>query len=394
MLHVLAVRHVVHVLTVADSLVFLRGQAAFMRDRGWKMSVITSPSDALESFRSDTGVGAYGIEMSRSITPAKDAISLIRLTDTLRQLKPDLVHAHTPKGGLLGTTAARLARTPQVLYHMRGMPMATATGHTRALLRIAERTSCSLARRVIAVSHSLRDAAISERLCAPDKITVLAGGSGNGVDASVRFNRDRLPPGTRERIRELWGTGQNTTVVGFLGRFVGDKGIRELAQAWTQVQRSYPDALLVMGGSFEDRDPVDAGTRERLTGDPSVRLLGFVEDTASFYAAIDVLVLPTYREGFPNVLLEAAAMGVATVATRVTGCVDAVVDGVTGTLVEARNAEALAQAIRRYLDDPTLRTLHGLQGRERAIKHFTQTRIWNELANLYDECCSPKEMAC
>lgn len=379
------VRHVVHVLTVPDSLVFLDGQVAFMRERGWRMSVITSPGEALDAFGKRHDVPVHSIAMPRRMSPVQDARSLAELTTLIARLRPDLVHSHTPKGGLLGTIAATIARVKARIYHMRGLPMITMHGSQRRIMTATERTSCGLATRVLANSHSLRQVAIEERLCRPSKIQVLGSGSGNGVDSSGRFDPSRIGEDDRSAFRSRLGIPDAAPVLGYLGRLVRDKGVSELVEAWQAVRAMQPDAHLVVGGVFEERDALSPHTREALEGDPRIHLMGFVNETPIFYRAIDVLVLPTYREGFPNVLLEASAMRVPIVATRVTGCVDAVVDGETGTLVPPRDSVRLATAIARYLESPQLRRQHGDAGRDRIDREFRRDRLWHALLGVYDE---------
>ena len=383
-------RRVVHVLTVPESLVFLRGQVAFMRERGWDMTVVTSPGAALDAFGARHGVPVHGIEMPRRMSPVEDARSLARLTALLRRLRPDLVHSHTPKGGLLGTIAATMAGVRARIYHMRGLPLMTAAGAQRKILTATERTSCTLATRVLAVSHSLRDYAVEAKLCPASKIQVLGSGSGNGVDCEGRFAPERVPADAGARFREGLGIASAAPVIGFLGRLVRDKGILELAEAWERIRTDLRDAHLVLGGVFEERDAIPRETRERLERDPRVHVMGFVDDTPKFYAGIDVLALPTYREGFPNVPLEAASMRVPVVATRVTGCVDAVVDGTTGTLVPARDGGSLAEALATYLREPQLRQQHGLAARERVLREFRSERLWAALAEVYEELVPSK----
>ena len=381
--------HVVHVFTVADSLLFLRGQVAFMRARGYEVTVVSSPSEALDAFGRDEGVAVHGVSMPRRITPGEDAKSLARLALLLRRLGPEIVHSHTPKGGLLGTIAGALARVPVRIYHMRGLPLMTAQGMQRAILTATERTSCALATRVLAVSASLREVALAENLCRPSKIQVLGAGSGQGVDCES-FDPARLPADTRQTFRERLGVPGDAPVIGFVGRCVRDKGIVELVDAWRQLREWHPAAQLVVAGVFEERDAIPAQTRRALEDDPRVHLLGFVVDTPALFGAIDVLALPTYREGFPNVPLEAAAMRVAVVTTRVPGCIDAVEDGVTGTLVPVRDAPALARALHCYLEDATLRARHGMSARARVQRFFQRERLWEAVANVYDELLSAR----
>lgn len=374
---------IVHVMTVPESLGFLRGQVRFMRERGHELTVITSPGEGLREFAEREGVTAYAVEMPRKITPAQDLRSVAALTARLRALAPDIVHAHTPKGGLLGMMAATAAGVQRRIYHMRGLPMETARGARRALLATTERVSCGLARRVIAVSPSLRQTAIAHRLCPAHKIIVLAGGSGNGVDAHGRFDPAQVGSTARGEVRRELGVADEAVVVGFVGRLVRDKGVCELAEAWARLKGEFPAARLVVVGPYEPRDPVPDAVKRALESDPSVVLTGPRKDTARLYAAMDVVALPTYREGFPNVLLEAGAMGKPVVATRVTGCVDAVDDGRTGVLVPAQESSGLERALRAYLRDPALRAAHGAAACAHVCDRFASERIWSELDGVY-----------
>jgi glycosyltransferase involved in cell wall biosynthesis len=212
---------------------------------------------------------------------------------------------------------------------------------------------------------------------------VFAGGSGNGVDAIQRFHPERFDQSERAAIRSELGVAPGDLVIGFVGRIVRDKGIRELAAAWQELRELHPRARLVLVGPIEPQDPIDPAVMRQLAADDRVTLTGEVADTSRLYAAFDVVVLPSYREGFPNVPLEAAAMELPVVATQIPGCVDAVVDGETGTLAAPRDALALRDAILRYLDDPDLRRCHGLAGRARVLREFRQEDIWRAIYHEY-----------
>ena len=374
---------VVHVFTVPLSLMFLRGQVEFMRARGHEIIVVTARGPELDAFGKREGVRVHAVPMSRRIAPGEDLSSLRRLVAFLREVRPDVVHAHTPKGGLLGTTAAMIARVPARIYHMRGLPLMTARGAQRAMLATTERTACGLATHVLCVSASLRREALARHLVAPAKARVLASGSGNGVDCEGRFNPDLVDRNAVHVLRARLGVG-NAPLVGFVGRLVRDKGIVELADAWLRVRERVPGAHLVIAGMFEERDAVPEDVRTRLANDPHVHMLGFIEDTAVLYGAIDVLTFPSHREGFPNVPAEAASMRVPVVAARTVGSVDAVVNGETGTLVPVGDATALATALERYLTDRTLATTHGKAARLRIQREFRRERVWEALAEFYE----------
>jgi glycosyltransferase involved in cell wall biosynthesis len=370
----------VHVTTVPLSLAFLSGQVSYMRSRGFRVHVVSSPGPGLSAFGEREGASVEAIAMQRAITPLRDLVALYRLWRTLRRTRPDVVHAHTPKGGLLGMMAATLARVPVRIYHVRGLAFVTESGFRRRLLLLTEWISCALAHRVVAVSQSMRSIAVDEGLCPRDKIKVLLGGSGNGVDAASRFKP--LSKEARLAVRTEHGIPEDALVVGFVGRITRDKGIVELAAAWKRLREELPQLHLLLVG-WNELEPGLAALGAALQGDPRVRSIGPQSDMPRLYAAMDVVALPTYREGFPNVALETAAMRLPIVATSVPGCVDAVRDGVTGTLVPARDADALAEALRRYLVDPSLRAAHGEAGRRRVLAEYRREAIWEAIAAEY-----------
>jgi glycosyltransferase involved in cell wall biosynthesis len=283
---------------------------------------------------------------------------------------------------LLGTLAARLARVPVCIYHIRGLPFMGAAGVRRALLTYTERLACAMAGRVLCVSHSIRDVAVTHRLCPADKVAVLLNGSGNGVDALGRFDPEHSRD-ARAPTREAYGIPHDAVVLGFVGRIVRDKGIVELVEAWHSLRDEFPNLHLLLVGFFEPYDPLPPAITRAIDADPRIHLTGRQADMPSLYAAMDIVVLPTYREGLPNVPLEAAAMGLPVVATDIPGCIDAIVHGRTGTLVPPRDAGALAVAIAVYVRGPEMRVAHGLAGREHLLAQFIRARIWEALRVEY-----------
>lgn len=375
-----------HVMTVPQSLGFLTGQVGYMKERGFDIHCLSSPGEFLARFGDRESVCVHPVDMPRRITPLRDVVALARIWTVLRRIRPHIVHAHTPKGGVLGMVSAWLARVPVRIYHMRGLPFTTATGWRRRLLMWSERISCGLAHRVLCVSSSVRQLAVDSRLCRPEKIVVLARGSGNGVDAAQRFNDSNISPSLREETLRRFNIPPDALVLGFIGRIVRDKGIIELAGAWKELRQDFPDLHLVLVGLHEMQDPIPAEIDRTLQNDPRVHFLGEQRNTPPLYAIMDVLALPTYREGFPNVLLEAAGMKVPIVATQVPGCTDAVQDGVTGMLVPPCDAARLAGAIQTYLKDPELRRAHGSAARDWVLRDFRPEGIWQAVYQEYVRC--------
>lgn len=380
----------IHVVTVPGTLGFFRGQLDYIKQHGYDVSVVASPGDTFERMVEELSVRGYAIPMKREISPWRDIVALFRLWRLFRLERPHIVHGHTPKAGLLSMLAAALAGVPVRIYHLHGLRFETAKGLKRLVLKLTEWLACFLAHKVIAVSPSVAQAVVKEGMCAQAKISVLANGSGNGVDAKNRFNPKLIESSVRTRLRQQYRIPDDAVVLGFVGRLVKDKGIVELVDAWRIISAKHSNLHLVVVGGFESGDPVPEGVRKVLETGERIHLTGRVSNMPEVYRMIDVLLLPTYREGLPNVLLEAAAMEKPVVATRVTGCVDAVLDGITGLLVPARDAGALAEAALTYIENPELRLNHGRAGRKWVLKQFVPEIIWDELRKEYDRLVSER----
>lgn len=373
----------VHITTVPQSLTFVMGQVGYMKARGFNVVGLSSPGEWLNRFAEREGVPVHAVEMPRRVTPWRDLLAVLKLVRLLSRIRPEIVHAHTPKAGLLGMLSAWIVRTPVRIYHMHGLPFVTATGLTRRLLIWSEKISCRLAHQVLSVSVSCRALAVETGLCRADKIKVLLKGSINGVDAVDRFNPDNMPRSSRKETRWKYGIPTDATVLGFIGRIVRSKGLVELTKAWGQLRADFPALHLILVGPLEPQDPIPGDVEASLRKDPRVHLIGEEWDTPALYAAMDLFVLPTHREGLPIVLLEAAAMQVPVVATSVTGCVDVVQNGVTGLLVPPCDAAGLAGALRTYLHDGKLRQRHGAAARDRALREFRPEGIWQAVYEEY-----------
>lgn len=365
-----------------SALGLMRGQLALMRERGFEVIVIASPSAELDAVAIREDVQTVGIPMEREISPLTDLRSLLYLIRELRQLKPDIVNAGTPKAGVLGMLAAFIARVPSRIYTLRGLRLETTRGLKAFILSMAERVAAACAQRVVCVSHSLRATYLQRRLARASKCIVLASGSSNGVNVR-RFQLTDAQHAETRAIRERHGIPADAPVIGFVGRLTRDKGIVELYDAFRKLKLNIPDLRLMLVGDFESGDPVPAATVAGLRSDPNVTITGFVANTELYFDCMSLLAFPSYREGFPNVPLEAAASGLPVVGFAATGTVDAVLDGVTGTIVPCGDTAALASAIQRYLTDDLLKFRHGDAGRQRVAREFRNETVWNALIDLY-----------
>jgi glycosyltransferase involved in cell wall biosynthesis len=360
----------------------MRGQLAMLRDRGFDVTVVASPSWELDDVATREGVPTIAVPMNREITPLRDLVALHRLVRVIKRIRPDVVNAGTPKAGLLGMIASRIANVPARVYVLRGLRLETTSGLKRLLLKTTERIASACAHHVVCVSDSMRQVYVAQNLAPAWKCMIPGPGSSNGIDVS-RFEQTDARLKSARDIRRKFGIPRDAPVIGFVGRLTRDKGIVELAEAFRSVLHSHPEARLLLVGEFESGDPVPQDTIDWLRASPDVSVAGFSKDPSGYYSVMNLLAFPSYREGFPNVPLEAAAASIPVVGFAATGTVDAVLDGQTGTLVPMGNVPALTAAISEYLSNDVLRFQHGQAGFLRASTEFPNEAIWEAMCGLY-----------
>jgi lipopolysaccharide/colanic/teichoic acid biosynthesis glycosyltransferase/glycosyltransferase involved in cell wall biosynthesis len=362
----------------------LGGQLRYLRRAGFEPCFACSPGEQLDDFAARERVYGEAIPIEREIAPVQDLKTLWRLWRLMRRLRPAVTNVSAPKAGLLGGLAAWLAAVPCRVYTLRGLRLETARGAKYTLLWAAEWLACRLAHRVVCVSRVLAQRAIELGLARPGQVVIPGPGSSNGVDA-----RHFEPRGTGEprvaELRQRWGIPPEAPVLGFVGRFTHDKGIADLVAAYYLLQRTRPQLRLLLVGCFESGDPVPAVAREAIESDPGIVVTGFLDDPAVVYQLMDVVALPTYREGYPTVALEAAAAGRPFVTTAVTGAAESVEHGVTGLLAPPGDSRALAAAVASLLDDPEWAAAMARRARRRVVKEFSQQRVWQAIAAVYDD---------
>lgn len=367
---------------------FTPGQLRYLGEHGFIVVASCANHPSAARFFRDQGAEYYPVNMRRNISLVRDVVALISAVRLIHRVRPDILQGSTPKAAFIFLIAGWLLRVPNRLFFMRGVRSSGLSGIKKTVVRLMEKLSCLASHRVLCTSHSVMNEIVREGICAPEKAAVLANGTGNGIDTEY-FSpcKDAIASGLR--LRENIRIANEQLVVLFVGRLVRDKGIVELALAWDIISTEYPHAVLVIVGMAETEDPVPEATMDYLNNKSSIRIMGSTEDTRQYFAAADIFVLPTYREGIPISLLEASAMSLPVVATRVTGCVDAVDDGVTGQLIPVRDPTALATAISTYLDDEPLRRSHGQHGRNMVIDKFSRERVWAALLNEYETMLKP-----
>jgi glycosyltransferase involved in cell wall biosynthesis len=365
-------------ITNAQTCMVLPARLRALKAAGFRVVLICSPGELLDRIASQEGIEAFPVLMKRGIAPMADAISLIRLCRALRYLRPTVTEFSTPKAGLLGNLAARIAGVPVRVYLLRGLRLETLTGLRHRLLRFAERAASACAHHVLCNSKSLRAKALALGIAPAHKLHMIGNGSSQGVDIF------RFSPGPSEIIRQTIGIPPGVPVVGFVGRLTRDKGVPELIEAFDVILQTIPSARLLLVGWFDQSDDaVDESLRRRILCHPGIVYTGYVADTAPWYRAMDVLVLPTWREGFPNVVLEAAATGIPVITTLSTGSRDAVLPEITGLLIPAGYPQAIVEAMLRLLRNPSERFRMGRAGRAWIIERFVNGYVLGLTIGFY-----------
>jgi glycosyltransferase involved in cell wall biosynthesis len=372
---------VLSAVTVSDSVIFFYGMPSFLSARGVEVAISAADGPELDIILERENPIVYRVDMEREISIFKDIWSLFHVLKVLYRFKPDIVNAGTPKAGLLYMIGAWLFRVPLRIYHVRGLRHESLDGLAEKLQVYIERICGGLATHIVCETQSLKDLAIEQGLYRDSKCYVLGPGS-SGVELS-NYSPDGFSAGFRKKFREELGIPIDAEVIGFLGRVVPRKGITELLEAWSKIREKYPSTYLLIAGPLEDAQPLKAFEIETIQKDPRIIFTGKVEGAAKYYSVMDIFTLPAHWEGFGNVLVEAASMGLPVVTTNGTGTRDAAEDGYNSLVIPVKDSTALVASISKYLDDKLLRSEHGRNGREWASR-FERKVILRHLSEFYE----------
>lgn len=374
----------VRIMTVPLSLEYiLRGQLAYFREQQFEVHSVSADGPERESVIEREKVAHTIIPFTRKITPFQDLYCLILLIRFLIRIKPHIVHTQTPKAGLLGMIAAWICGVPVRIHTVGGMPLMEATGVKRKILTYAEKLTYACANQVWPNSNSLRNFIVQDLNVNPNKLVVIGQGSSNGIDTE-KFKRTPALMAEATALRQHHGVKPQEVAFCFVGRLVRDKGIQELAEAFTRLSQRYPSVKLFLLGHFEDElDPISDQHKRLINNNPAIIATGFSTRVPLYMAASDIFVFPTYREGFPNVVLQACAMELPSIVTNINGCNEIIQHQKNGLIIEPKDIDALYASMEKLLTDAVLRQSLAEQSRADVVRLFDQQIFWNNLKQAY-----------
>lgn len=360
----------------------LEGQLMYMNDH-YEVTAVSAEKPRLDKYGVDNKVATFWVEMTRAITPAQDLKAVYKLYKYFQNVNPEIVHTHTPKAGIVGMLAAKLAGVPIRLHTVAGLPLMEATGVKRKILNAVESFTYSLATRVFPNSYGLKKIILDANFTREDKIKVIGEGSSNGIDTQY-FNPENYSEEFRNSFRTKLNIPQNNFVFIFIGRLVSEKGINELVAAFSELCENNSAVSLLLVGQFEEElDPLSMETLELIKTHSGIISVGYQQDVRPYFSISDILTFPSYREGFPNVVMQAGAMGIPSIVSDINGCNEIIIEEVNGLIIPAKNKEALKSSMSRFLEDTNLSVKLGKTARSEITSKYERKIFWQVLLNEY-----------
>ncbi|MBK8946930.1 MAG: glycosyltransferase family 4 protein [Ignavibacteriae bacterium] len=375
-------KKIIRITTVSMSLRWLlKGQLNFIRQYYDVIAISSSGADL--DFVEKQGIKTKTIEMTRTITPLKDVIAIMKMYILLKEEKPYIVHTHTPKAGMIGIVAACFARVPHKLHTVAGLPLMESSGFKRKVLEFVEKIIYRFADKVYPNSFGLRDFILQNNLCKQEKLKVIANGSSNGIDTEF-FSRTEEVLQKALAIRNEYQLNDIDINLCFIGRIVKDKGINELLEAFEEISKLNKKVKLFLVGAFEDElDSINEKSKHIIKNNSTVIHVGFKDDVRPFLALSDIFVFPSYREGFPNVVMQAGAMSVPCVVTNINGCNEIIKNEENGLIVVPKNVTQLKEAILRLIEEKDFREKLADNSRKMIVDRYEQKYVWDAILKEY-----------
>ena len=372
-------KKIIRTSTVSTSLnTFCRGTLRRLANT-YDVVAVSTPDDELREMAEREGIRVIGVPMRRPIAPLRDIVSLWRLIRVFRRERPTMVHSITPKAGLLSMIAAWVCRVPVRLHTFTGLVFPTATGLKQRILMLTDRITCACATHIVPEGEGVKADLINYNITRKP-LQVLGYGKVRGID----LNHYRRTPEVMAAAQSISHSDVFTFV--FVGRVVRDKGINELVEAFVRLHQAIPATRLILVGRFEDNlDPVSGKTKQAIERCDAIEAVGSQSDVRPWLAVADALVFPSYREGFPNVVIEAGALDLPSIVTDINGSREIIVHGQNGVIVPPRNAQALLQAMTQFVQNPQATQAMAANARKMIASRFEKSFVEQCLIDYYKE---------
>lgn len=372
---------IIRAVTASQSIGFFEPMVKDLQERGYEIVSVSSPGESLIRLR-EKGVKVIEVSIERRISVFRDLKSLMRMISIFRKEKPFMVHSMTPKAGMLCMLAAWITRVPRRVHTFTGLVWPTSTGLKRKILMVTDWLTCACATHIIPEGKGVMNDLQSHITKKPMK--VLGYGNVRGVDME-RFSR-------RQEVEEMAKGIKKEEIFTFIfvGRIVGDKGINELVSAFAELHKKYEKTRLLLVGRFEkELDPLKAETLNVIDKHISIELLGpkYGDELLAYYAASDCFVFPSYREGFPNTVMEAGAMGLPSIVTDINGSREIIIDGKNGVIIPSKDVEALYNAMEEMITNSDKTKEYADNAREMIASRFERGFVCKCLYDFYEEIC-------
>ena len=362
----------------------LENQLSFVKSF-YDVIAVSSDEKKLKKFAKSQGVKWYSIKMTRKITPIIDLISLFKMYFFIRREKPDIIHTHTPKAGVIGMFAAYIANVPIRLHTVAGLPLLETTGIKRIILNFVEKLTYKFSTKIYPNSYGLKEIILKNNFTVKNKLKIIGNGSSNGIDTNY-FNPDLISKEQNQILRSNLKIEKNDFVFIFIGRIVGDKGINELVEAFNLFSKETSKTKLLLVGNFEDElDPISKSSKNIISNNDKIILAGYQNDVRPYFSISDVLIFPSYREGLPNVVLQAGAMGLPSIVSNINGCNEIIENNTNGLVIKVKCIDAIYDAMIKITSDKILFNKLRLNSRDSIKIKYEREALWGMLLNEYED---------
>ena len=375
----------IRITTIPLSLkVLLKGQHQYMHHNGFDVIGVSSKGHELEEVREVEGIRTIELEMTRFISPIKDLKSLIGFYKLCRKEQPMIIHSHTPKAGLIGMLASKIAGVPIRLHTVAGLPLMEAKGLKRFVLEQVEKLTYLCANKVYPNSNNLKEFIIASRFTAAQKLKVIGNGSSNGINTEVFKKTPEISNAANELALKFQIKATDFVFV-FVGRLVKDKGIEELVSAFHSLSSKYSDLrLLLVGPEERELDPLSEQCLEKIAQNKGIIAVGFQNDVKPYLALSNVLTFPSYREGFPNVPMQAGCFDLPAIVTNINGCNEIIVEGENGLIIPVKEVIALQNTMEKLYLDKELYKNMAAKARQMIVDRYEQKVVWDLILQEYN----------